>query len=124
MGDSTQRERGGTPPAVQPSDGAQARRGLRAALDVVGARCAMYLLLEASNGTSRFEGFVSRTGISEAVVATRLRAMTDAGVFERRPYQEPGQRTRSEYQLTPMGRELLPIVNALARWGAVQPDDE
>jgi DNA-binding HxlR family transcriptional regulator len=77
----------------------------------------MYLLLEASNGTSRFDGFVSRTGISEAVVATRLRAMTDAGVFERRPYQEPGQRTRSEYELTPMGRELLPIVNALARWG-------
>ena len=83
----------------------------------------MYLLLEASNGTSRFEGFVIRTGMSEAVVAKRLRALTDAGVFELRPYQEPGQRTRSEYELTPMGRELLPIVNALASWGAVQPDD-
>lgn len=123
MGDSTQRQASGAPSTVQPSDRAQARQGLRAALDVAGTRCAMYLLLEASNGTSRFEGFVIHTGMSEAVVAKRLRALTDAGVFELRPYQEPGQRTRSEYELTPMGRELLPIVNALASWGAVQPDD-
>jgi DNA-binding HxlR family transcriptional regulator len=100
-----------------------ARGDLSAALDVMGTRCAMQLVLEASRGTRRFDTFVERTRISEAVVAGRLRALVDAGVLERRPYKEPGQRTRSEYELTPAGQELLPIVHGLARWGAARRDD-
>jgi DNA-binding HxlR family transcriptional regulator len=104
-----------TPPA------AGTHRSLNAALDVVGTRCAMHVLLAASRGTRRFEGFVEQTGISEAVIANRLRALVADGVLERRPYQEPGQRTRSEYALTDAGRELIPVAEALASWGAELP---
>jgi DNA-binding HxlR family transcriptional regulator len=96
-------------------------RSLRDALDVMGTRCAMHVLLAAGRGTRRFEGFVEQTGISEAVVANRLRALVADGVLERRPYQDPGQRTRSEYELTGAGRELVAVAEALASWGTHLP---
>ena len=56
-------------------------------------------------------------GITEAVAATRLRELVDADLLAQRPYQEPGQRTRHEYVLTDMGRDLLPVLVALMQWG-------
>jgi DNA-binding HxlR family transcriptional regulator len=103
---------------TQTTPRAGTHQSLNAALDVVGTRCAMHVLLAASRGTRRFEGFVEQTDISEAVIANRLRALVAGGVLERRPYQEPGQRTRSEYALTDAGRELVPVAEALASWGA------
>ena len=106
---------------TQTTPSAGNHRSLKAALDVIGTRCAMHVLLAAGRGTQRFEGFVEQTGISEAVVAYRLRALVADGVLERRRYQEPGQRTRSEYALTDAGRELIPVAEALASWGAELP---
>lgn len=77
----------------------------------------MHLILEASAGTTRFDQFVERVGMSEAVIANRLRVLTEAGVLERRAYQEDGQRTRFEYVLTGRGRELVPAAESLAAWG-------
>jgi DNA-binding HxlR family transcriptional regulator len=88
------------------------------ALEVVGTRSAMLIMREAYYGTTRFDDFAERVGITEAVAAARLRELTTAGLLERRPYQEPGQRTRHEYRLTVMGRELAPVVLGLFQWGA------
>ena len=55
--------------------------------------------------------------MSEAVTAARLRELTEAGLLDRRPYQEPGQRTRYEYQPTEMGADLFPALAALFQWG-------
>lgn len=88
------------------------------ALEVVGTRSALLLLREAYYGTSRFDDFADRVGITEAVTAARLRELTAEGLFERRPYREPGQRTRHEYVLTDKGRALLPAVLALFEWGS------
>ncbi|MGW6442214.1 winged helix-turn-helix transcriptional regulator [Lentzea sp. NPDC055074] len=87
------------------------------ALDVVGTKSAMLLLREAFYGTTRFDGFVRRVGITEAVAAKRLKELVEAGLLEKRPYQEPGARTRFEYVLTEKGRALLPVVVALMQWG-------
>lgn len=87
------------------------------AMDVVGTRSAMLILREAYYGTTRFDQFAERVGITEAVAAARLRELTAEGLFERSPYKEPGQRTRYEYVLTDKGRELLPAVLALMQWG-------
>src|SRR3954462_5285654 len=73
------------------------------ALNVVGTRSALLLMREAYYGTRRFDDFAERVGITEAVAASRLRELVDAGLLERRPYREAGQRTRHEYVLTPMG---------------------
>jgi DNA-binding HxlR family transcriptional regulator len=87
------------------------------ALQVIGTRSAMLLLREAFYGTTRFADFAERVGISEPVAAARLRELADAGLIEREPYQEPGQRTRLGYRLTQQGAELLPAVVALMNWG-------
>lgn len=94
------------------------------AMDVIGTRSAMLLLREAYYGTTRFDDFASRVGITDAVAAARLKQLVTAGIFAKQPYQEPGQRARFEYVLTPMGRDLLPVVVALMQWGDqyLQPD--
>jgi DNA-binding HxlR family transcriptional regulator len=87
------------------------------ALAVVGTRSAMLLMREAYYGTRRFEQFARRVGITEAVAATRLGELVSAGLLARQPYKVPGQRTRDEYVLTEMGRDLLPAMLALMHWG-------
>jgi DNA-binding HxlR family transcriptional regulator len=97
---------------------------LAAALDVIGRRATMLLLREAFYGAHRFDEFVRRAGFTEAVTAARLRELADEGLLERRPYQDPGQRSRAEYHLTEKGRDLFPAIVALMRWGDkwVRPD--
>ncbi|MGS2807497.1 winged helix-turn-helix transcriptional regulator [Nocardia sp. MW-W600-9] len=87
------------------------------AMDLIGTRSAVLILREAYYGTTRFDGFAHRVGITDAAAASQLRKLTAAGLLEKRPYQEEGKRTRNEYVLTPMGRDLLPAVVALWQWG-------
>jgi DNA-binding HxlR family transcriptional regulator len=78
----------------------------------------MLIMREAYYGTTRFDDFADRVGITQAVAAARLRELTDAGLLQRVPYQDPGQRTRYEYRLTEMGHDLCPAVLALFEWGS------
>jgi DNA-binding HxlR family transcriptional regulator len=87
------------------------------AMGVVGNRTAMLLIREAFYGTTRFDDFTTRVGVTDAVAAARLKALVEQGIFEKRPYRQPGQRTRYEYELTEMGQALLPAVLALMQWG-------
>jgi DNA-binding HxlR family transcriptional regulator len=87
------------------------------AIDVIGPRSSMLILREALFGTTRFDDFVRRTKSSDALVASGLKRLVDAGLLSRQPYREPGQRSRDEYVLTDRGRDLLPAVFALMQWG-------
>ena len=86
-------------------------------LDLVSSRSAFLILREAFYGTTRFDDFAERVGISEPVAAARLKELVEVGLLERRPYQEPGQRTRLEYRLTEMGADFFPALVALMQWG-------
>ncbi|MFC4016802.1 winged helix-turn-helix transcriptional regulator [Micromonospora sp. GCM10011542] len=94
------------------------------AMDIVGSRSTILIMREALLGTRRFDDFVHRVGIGEPAMAARLKEMVAAGVLERIPYREPGQRTRHEYQLTRKGRELMPVITALRNWGDTWAADE
>jgi DNA-binding HxlR family transcriptional regulator len=87
------------------------------ALGVVGTRTAMLILREAYYGTTRFDAFARRVGITDAVTSARLRELTEHGLLRREPYREPGSRTRYEYHLTRMGLDVLPALLALMQWG-------
>lgn len=87
------------------------------AITLLGRRSTVLLLREASYGTSRFDDFVRRTGLTESVTAGQLRYLVTEGLLAKRPYQEPAQRQRSEYVLTEAGQDLLPILVALGAWG-------
>ena len=52
-----------------------------------------------------------------APLTQSVRELVDAGLLERQPYQEPGQRTRHEYVLTERGLDLMPALFALGQWG-------
>jgi DNA-binding HxlR family transcriptional regulator len=87
------------------------------AMDLIGTRSAVLILREAYYGTRRFDGFAARVGITDAAAAGQLRKLTAAGLLAKQPYQDEGKRTRHEYVLTAMGRDLLPAVLALMQWG-------
>jgi len=90
---------------------------IAASLDVLTTRSAFLLLREAFYGTTRFDDFAVRAGLSEPVTAERLRELVDHGLLEREDYREPGQRTRRRYRLTDKGADLFPALAALMQWG-------
>ena len=103
---------------LDPREGWTAERcTIAKAVDVLSTRSAMLILREAFYGTTRFDEFAERVGISEPVTAARLRELVDEGLLEREDYREPGQRTRQQYRLTEKGAELFPVLVALMQWG-------
>ena len=86
------------------------------AMEVVGTRSAVLILREAYYGTTRFDDFADRVGITPAVASARLKELVANGLLEKVPYRDAGQRTRYEYRLTEAGEDLLPAVLALMQW--------
>jgi DNA-binding HxlR family transcriptional regulator len=84
---------------------------------VVGTKSAMLIMREAYYGTTRFDDFARRVGITKAATSARLAELVELGLLTRRPYREPGQRSRDEYVLTEAGVEFMPVVWALYEWG-------
>jgi DNA-binding HxlR family transcriptional regulator len=87
------------------------------AMEVLSTRSALLIMREAFYGTTRFDDFAERVGLSEPATAARLRELVDEGLLEREDYREPGQRTRQQYRLTEKGADLFPALVALMRWG-------
>lgn len=86
-------------------------------MSLVGTKSAMLLLREAYYGTTRFDDFARRVGITKAATSARLSELVAAGLLTKRPYQEPGQRSRDEYVLTQAGTDFMPVVWAMFEWG-------
>jgi len=86
-------------------------------LGLLSPQSAILVLREAFYGATRFDEFAARTGLTDATTAARLRDLVQAGLLETRGYQEPGQRRREEYVLTPSGSALMPALFALLQWG-------
>ena len=93
------------------------------ALEAVSTRSALLIMREAFYGTTRFDDFAERVGLSEPATAARLRELVDEGLLDREDYREPGQRTRQQYRLTPKGADLFPVLAALMQWGDRWLDD-
>ncbi|ALR12645.1 HxlR family transcriptional regulator [Mycobacteroides saopaulense] len=85
------------------------------ALDVIGERWTLVALREIMLGNRRFDEIVRNTGASRDILATRLRKLVDAGVVEKRQYEQ--RPPRYEYLLTESGRALRPVLFALMEWG-------
>jgi DNA-binding HxlR family transcriptional regulator len=85
--------------------------------DLLGDRWTLLILRDATGGITRFDAFRQNLGIADNILAARLRRLTEAGVLVKVPYRD-GNRTRHEYRLTPAGADLLPLLRALAGWGA------
>ena len=84
-------------------------------LEVVGERWTLLILRDAFRGVRRFDDFADGLGIARNVLARRLDSLCEAGILERRRYQDRPE--RSEYRLTQRGRDLWPVLTALRGWG-------
>ena len=86
-------------------------------MSVLGTKSAMLIMREAYYGTTRFDDFARRVGVTKAAASARLSELVELGMLVRRPYREAGQRTRYEYVLTEAGIDFMPVVWAMFQWG-------
>lgn len=84
-------------------------------LALVGDVWSALILRDASRGMTQFDQFRTSLGIAPNILSRRLKALTEAGVLEKRRYSE--RPPRDEYVLTQAGREFIPILVAVGAWG-------
>lgn len=87
------------------------------ALDSVGDRWTLLIVRELLGGPRRYTDLhADLPGVSTDVLASRLKDMEQGGLAVRRRLPPPA--AASVYELTERGRGLLPVLAALAEWGA------
>jgi DNA-binding HxlR family transcriptional regulator len=85
------------------------------ATEIVGEKWTLLILRELLMGTHRFNDFQrAMSRISPTILTKRLKLLEDKGIVTRKRLS--GQKGH-EYRLTPMGRELEPLIEQLAVWG-------
>jgi DNA-binding HxlR family transcriptional regulator len=84
-------------------------------LEVIGEWWSPLIIRDAMFGVTRFDDFQRRLGIARNVLTQRLDHLVERGVLERVPYQD--HPVRYDYRLTPAGRDLGQVLNALRQWG-------
>ena len=102
------------PPLSAPYD---MRCPIARSLDIIGERWTILILRDlVVSGPRKFQDFErSLTGISPNTLSTRLKRLEEAGIVERRFYEQ--HPPRAEYVLTEKGKELRPVLKALLDWG-------
>lgn len=89
---------------------------------VVGESWTPLILRDLSLGLSRFDDLQADLGVARSVLSDRLATLEQAGVISKQPYAS-SNRTRYQYALTEMGRELVGLTVALTQWGDRWFDD-
>ena len=86
-------------------------------LDVVGDSWTILILRDlVVSGPRKFQDFErSLKGISPTTLSARLKRLEEAGIVERRFYEQ--HPPRAEYLLTDRGKDLRPVLRALLEWG-------
>lgn len=88
---------------------------LARALELVGERWTLLIVRDAFYGVRRYGDLLAHLDIPRAVLSDRLATLVDAGILERRRYQDSPP--RDEYVLTARGVELWSVIFPLMSWG-------
>lgn len=100
---------------MSPTDLSRMDCSIARTLGLVGERWTLLVLRDAFYGLRRFEDFQHDLGIARNILTDRLAKLVDHGLLERRQYEE--RPPRYEYRLTAKGRDLMPLLLQLMRWG-------
>jgi DNA-binding HxlR family transcriptional regulator len=91
--------------------------------DLIGGRHKLRVLWELRRGARRYSevrrALVVATGgrsITPRVLSRELKELEAAGLLRRKQYPEVPPRV--EYSLTPKGKALVPVMNAICRWAS------
>jgi DNA-binding HxlR family transcriptional regulator len=87
-------------------------------LDLIGDRWTLLVVRDMVFGKKRhFREFLeSPEGIATNILTDRLQRLEEAGVVSRR--QDPSNARKVIYELTEKGKDLIPALLELIRWGA------
>jgi DNA-binding HxlR family transcriptional regulator len=85
-------------------------------LAMIGGRWKIPLIFHLLSGAKRFSE-LSRAlgGVTQKMLTQQLRELERNGLVERKIYAQVPPKV--EYSLTPLGRSLEPVVEAMCRWG-------
>ncbi len=85
-------------------------------LQVIGGRWKVVIVWALLHGTKRFSDLCrSMPGITQKMLTQQLRELERDRIVLRKVY--PQVPPKVEYSITPLGRSLKPVVNAIHRWG-------
>ncbi|UGA48045.1 helix-turn-helix transcriptional regulator [Bradyrhizobium quebecense] len=84
-------------------------------MQILSGRWPTLLIYYLKQGTKRFSDLRrDNPTISHKMLTLELRKLEDAGIVERTEFE--GYPLRVEYQLTPAGHRLVPLIDALGEW--------
>lgn len=88
-------------------------------MQVLSGRWPTLLIYYLKDGTKRFSDLRrDNPTVSHRILTLELRKLEDTGIVERTAFD--GYPLRVEYDLTPAGTALVPLLDALGSWWAVQ----
>jgi DNA-binding HxlR family transcriptional regulator len=104
------------PQTIQDTPALRSTCPVAGALDIVGDRWTLLVVRDLLRGKRRYGDLAaSAEHIPTNILADRLRRLEQAGLVERRQYNE--RPPRYEYRLTRTGKDLAPVVRSVAAWG-------
>jgi DNA-binding HxlR family transcriptional regulator len=107
------------PEPGQPTGALRSICPVACSLDLIGDRWTLLLIRDLFAGKTRFgELLASPEHIPTNILADRLKRLEHAKLISSAPYN--AHPPRFEYRLTAAGRELQPVVDAIATWGLGQ----
>lgn len=84
-------------------------------LDHVGSWWSLLIIRDAMMGARRFKHFQENLGIAKNTLTSRLNDLIEGGIMKKVPAGDGS--AYDEYRLTDRGRDLSPVIIALAQWG-------
>lgn len=84
------------------------------ALDILGDKWTIEVVMAAFVRVNTFGGFQAHTGMATNILADRLARLTAAGVL--RQAQDGSDQRRGDYRLTPAGRDLFDLLVCIEAW--------
>lgn len=89
---------------------------IREVLDIIGGKWAMPIIYRLSKGKMRFKELErSIEGINTRMLVKELKNMEANGIVSRKVFATVPPTV--EYELTNMGKKLLPSIDSLHKWG-------
>ena len=89
---------------------------VEAAMDVIGGKYKALIVYELMSGTKRYNEIARAVPqATPRMLSKQLKELEEDGVIIRTLY--PVVPPKTEYSLTEMGQTLVPIVDALCKWG-------
>lgn len=96
--------------------------GIDLCMSMIGSKWKPIILFHISKGINRFNKLFNEIeDINRQMLSKQLKELEKSGILERTLFPEIPPRV--EYTLTPLGKSLMTVVQAMNRWGQKQQEE-